>query len=116
MNKHLFKLGGTIIGLEALFYIIFYFGQIIKSFSPSTSAIWLLCGMAVGVGLLFASGIGAFMAKKWSVITLWISLAIGLIISLSLGYYVPSYFGNFQAWFTDLIIAIYFTIEIRKNK
>jgi len=115
MNKHLFRLGGIIITVEALFYAIMYIPKVFQSFSMGAGATFLLIAIIIGVALLLASGIGAILHKKWSIITLWISLAISLAVSIFLGYYIPSYFGNFQAWFTDLIIAIYLTVEHRKK-
>ncbi len=115
MNKHLFRLGGIIITVEALFYAIMYIPQIFKSFSPGMGATFLLIAIIIGVILLLVSGIAAILHKRWSVITLWVSLAIALGVSLFLGYNVPSYFGNFQAWFTDFIIAVCLTIEHRKK-
>lgn len=115
MNKHLFRLGGIIITVEALFYAIMYLPKVFQSFSVGMGATFLLIAIIVGVILLLVSGIAAIFHKKWSVITLWVSLAISVAVSIFLGYYIPSYFGNFQAWITDFIIAIYLTIEHRKK-
>ena len=117
MNKNLSRLCGTILFLEALYIIVYYFPLIIKSIIPETMAFILAGSVVVSVLLLLISGISLLFLKKWSVIILWISLGLSFVVSVFVGHSYPSFImGDFQIWVIDLVIAIFLSIESRKVK
>ena len=117
MNKSLFRLAGTIIAFEAL-YIIFYFFPLIASNLTNNATVLMEVGLLVlGVILLLISGVGFLFAKKWAVTTLWISLALSFVVSVVMGHSFPAFIsGGFLSWVTDLIIAVYLTVELKVQK
>lgn len=110
-------MAGTILTFEALYIIALIFPRLLFSFGfESIYAIY--AGLAV-VGILFmlVSGIGALLIKRWSVVTLWISLILSFAVSTLIGHSYPAFIsGGFLSWVIDLIIAIFLTIEWKKAR
>jgi hypothetical protein len=114
MYINLFRLAGIVIIIGVLRPVVAI--PFIFIYGISDGAIGATFLQIAQIILLLISGIAVFLHKRWSVITLWASLAIALGVSIFLGHYIPSYFGNTPMWFIDFVIAIWLTIEVRKNK
>ena len=117
MNKNLFRLGGSILTLQALYIIIFFSSLIARSLCPEPIAMVGAGLVVIGVRLLLVSAIGALLVKKWAVPTLWISLILSFVVSVFIGHSYPAFIsGGFLSWVSVLIIVIFFTIEWKKSK
>jgi hypothetical protein len=117
MDKDLSRLCGVILSFEALYIIFYIFPLIVRSFNSEGMALVVVGVVVIAVLLLLLSGIGLLLEKRWSVVILWISLALSFAVSVFVGHSYPSFYsGNFQPWFIDLIIAIFLSIELKKSK
>jgi hypothetical protein len=117
MNKNLFRLAGAILTFEAVYIIVLFFPLIVRSLSPEPIYMIGAGLVVIGVLLMLVSGIGSLLAKKWAVITLWVSLILSFVVSFFIGHSYPSFVsGGFLSWVFDLIIAIFLTIEWKKSK
>lgn len=120
MNKNTFRLLGTILGFEALYIIFAYaplISRIFSSASGSSLAIFAVILFVTSTLLLLVSGFALFFEKKWSLITIWLSLLLSLSLSTGIGHSWPSFVtGGFMLWAIDLIIAIFISIEYKNNK
>jgi len=118
MNKKLLQLVGIVLGLESLYAFVFFFPLIQRSlilaYEIPIGYLYIVLIIS-GVLLLLISGIGLILYKRWSITTLWISLAFTFIVSMTIGSTWPPYVnGGFQMWFVDLIIAILASFMLRQ--
>ena len=121
MNKNLFRMAGTVFCIEAL-YILYTYFQVYKMLFVGAGSISMMVGgniyVLICLALFLVSTVGVLIIKRWSLVTLWITLVVTFVFSIVLGHSWPALFiyGNVQVWFIDLIIAIFLSLEWKKDK
>lgn len=117
MNKNLFRLSGAILTFEAIYIAVIFFPLIFKTLIPEPIYMVATGAVVLGVLLLFISGIGGLLVKKWAAITLWIALVLSFLVSVIIGHSYPAFVsGGFMSWVVDFFIAVFLTIERRQSK